>query len=149
MLRRNAIAPVILAAGLLCAAPAVSAADKPSVQELRARADAAQGADCAQVCMEAAEGLVQTADEFFTSGDVEKAQAAMNDAVQYARKATDGSIKSGKRQKKTEIALRRLSKKMQGIDQTLAVDDRPEVEKSIAAVEKMRTDLLMSLFSKD
>lgn len=133
---------------LVSAASALSStpADKPAMQELRARADAAQGQYCAEVCVEAAAALVEDADKQFTDGNPELGHQEMKDAVAYAEKATKGSIQSNKRQKKTEIGLRKLSRRMTDIRQTLAADDRPPVDELIKSVEKMRTQLLMSMF---
>ena len=123
-------------------------ADKPALQELRARADAAQGQYCAEICVDAAAALVESADKLFTEGNAEQGHQQMKDAVTYAEKATKGSIQSNKRQKKTEIGLRRLSRRMTEIRQTLAIDDRPPMDELINAVEKMRTALLMSMFDE-
>src|SRR3954447_4212451 len=125
-----------------------SPADKPALQELRARADAAQGQYCAEVCVDAAAALVESADKLFTEGNAEQGHQQMKDAVSYAERATKGSIQSNKRQKKTEIGLRKLSRRMTEIRQTLAIDDRPPMDELINAVEKMRTALLMSMFDE-
>jgi hypothetical protein len=125
-----------------------TAADKPALQELRTRADAAQGQYCAEVCVDAAAALVESADKLFTDGNAEQAHQQMKDAVTYAEKATKGSIQSNKRQKKTEIGLRKLSRRMTEIRQTLAIDDRAPMDELINAVEKMRTALLMSMFDE-
>jgi hypothetical protein len=123
-------------------------ADKPALQDLRARADAAQGQLCAEVCVDAAAALVESADKLFTEGNAEQGHQQMKDAVSYAERATKGSIQSNKRQKKTEIGLRKLSRRMTEIRQTLAIDDRPPMDDLINSVEKMRTALLMSMFDE-
>jgi hypothetical protein len=122
--------------------------DKPSLQVLRARADGAQGQDCAEICLDAAQALVEDANNKYTDGNPELGQQEMKDAVDYASKATRGSIQSSKRQKKTEIGLRKLSRRMTDIRQTLAIDDRAPLDELIKTVEKMRTDLLMSMFDE-
>src|SRR4051794_22004142 len=134
----------LLAAGLLLAA----AADKPTLQALRARADGAQGQYCAEVCLDAAHALLEDANNKYTEGAPDAGLQEMKDAVDYAGKATKGSVQSNKRQKKPEIELRKFSRRMTDIRQTLATDDRPPVDELIKAVEKMRTDLLMSMLNK-
>jgi hypothetical protein len=136
---------LIVSAGFAFAA---TPADKPALQELRARADAAQGQYCAEVCVDAAAALVESADKLFTEGNAEQGHQQMKDAVAYAEKATKGSIQSNKRQKKTEIGLRKLSRRMTEIRQTLAIDDRAPMDELINALEKMRTALLMSMFDE-
>jgi hypothetical protein len=126
--------------------PATS--EKPSLQVLRARADGARGQDCAEICLDAAQALVEDANNKYTEGNPDVGQQEMKDAVDYAGKATRGSIQSNKRQKKTEIGLRKLSRRMTDIRQTLAIDDRAPLDELIKTVEKMRTDLLMSMFDE-
>jgi hypothetical protein len=120
--------------------------EKLSLEQLRAIADAANGERCADYCLQTANALVEHANQLFTDGNPDQGHAEIKIAVQYARRATDGSIQARKREKKTEIALRKLAKRLTDINQTLALDDRPEVSEAIKNVEKMRTDLLMNLF---
>lgn len=121
-------------------------ADKPTLEQLRARADNARGEECAEVCLAAARELAELSNQLFTDGEVDKAHAAIEDAVRYAKKAAQGSLESGKRQKKTEIALRKLAKRISDIKQTLSVDDRPALEQAVDDLEQLRTELLMSMF---
>ena len=122
--------------------------EKPTLEGLRARADAAQPQYCIELCVETAAALIEDADKQFTDGNAELGHQEMKDAVDYATKATKGSIQSNKRQKKTEIGLRKLSRRMTDVRQTLAIDDRPPVDELIKSVEKMRTQLLMSMFDE-
>jgi hypothetical protein len=142
------IAKLALLMVILQIAAFAAPADKPHIEALRARADAAQGHTCAEVCLEAAQALVEDSDKQFTDGHPDVGHQEMKDAAEYAGKATKGSIQSNKRQKKTEIGLRKLSRRMTEIRQTLAIDDRPPVDELIKSVEKMRTDLLMSMFDE-
>src|SRR6266496_2805221 len=115
--------------------------DKPSLESLRARADATQPQYCIELCVETAAALIEDADKQFTDGNAELGHQEMKDAVDYAAKATKGSIQSNKRQKKTEIGLRKLSRRMTDVRQTLAIDDRPPVDELIKSVEQLRTQL--------
>ena len=53
---------------------------------------------------------------------------------------------SGKRLKQTEIELRKLEKRMQDIAESLNLDDRPPVLKSVDEIEQMRAGLLAAMF---
>ncbi|HWR36280.1 MAG TPA: hypothetical protein VN622_10465 [Clostridia bacterium] len=117
-----------------------------SLAEVRARADAARGEDCAKVCPDAARAMTEESNSLFNQGEVENGHAAMRDAVAYARKAAQASIESRKKQKQTEIALRKLAKRMTDIKETLSVDDRASVQEAIDQVEALRSELLAAMF---
>lgn len=122
------------------------AAEKPTLEQLRARADSARGEECAEVCLKTAQELAELSNQLFTEGAPDKAHAAMEDAVRYAKRAAEGSLQSRKRQKKTEIALRKLARRITDIGQTLAVDDRPALDEAVDVIEQLRTELLTSMF---
>jgi hypothetical protein len=140
-----ALAVAIVIVMLPCAS-AFAEEEKLTLEQLRAIADASNGERCAEYCLDLANVLVEHANQLFADGNPEQGQAEIKSAVNYARKAADGSIQARRREKKTEIALRKLAKRLTDINQTLAIDDRPEVAEAIKSVEKMRSDLLMSLF---
>ncbi len=66
--------------------------------------------------------------------------------VEYGRKAADAASTSGKHLKQTEIELRKLRKRMHDIAETLAVDDRPPLQKAVDDIEQIRSDLLARMF---
>jgi tetratricopeptide (TPR) repeat protein len=113
---------------------------------LKARADAAHGADQAKLCLEYAHRLLEDANTLFTNGDVDKAQGEIAEVVEYSRKAADAASTSGKHLKQSEIELRKLSKRMHDIAETLAVEDRPPVLKAVEDIEEVRSDLLAKMF---
>ncbi len=61
-------------------------------------------------------------------------------------KAADAASASGKHLKQTEIDLRKLSKRMHDIAETLAVEDRPPLLKAVDDLEQIRADLLARMF---
>ena len=119
---------------------------KADAEHAKATADATTGEPCTEICLDAAKKLAELSNQNFTDGQVEPAQAAMKDAGKYAEKAGRASIDTRKRQKQTEIGLRRLTKRMKDIVQTLNFEDRPPIEQIIKSIEAVRSDLLLNMF---
>lgn len=132
--------PMVL---LLCS---FALAKTESLAELKAKADNAHGADEAKWSIEYAHAELEHANDLFTEGDVEKAQAAVNSVMEYVRKGTIAAKSSGKRLKQTEIELRKLEKRMKDIAESLNLDDRPPVFKSVDEIEQLRVGLLTAMF---
>ena len=118
-----------------------------SLPELKARADQAHGSEQAKLCLEYAQRELEDADALYTSGDVEKAQAEVEEVVTYAKKAAEVATSSGKRLKQTEIGLRELAKRMRDIGNSLAFEDRAPVNKGVDEIEQARSTLLNKMFS--
>ena len=121
-------------------------AGNESLPALKARADAAHGGEQAKLCLEYAHRMLEDANTLFTSGDVDKAQGDVVEVVAYGHKAADVASSSGKHLKQTEIDLRKLSKRMHDIAETLAVEDRPPLLKAVDDLEQIRSDLLARMF---
>jgi hypothetical protein len=133
---------------LLATALSVFASKPESLQDLIARADAAKVDDRPALYVEIAERQLKSADDSFTSGKVENAQAAVKDVVTYSEKAHDAAIQSGKKLKNTEIEFRRMATKLRDIKRTLNFDDQAPVEAAADRLESLRTDLLSHMFGK-
>lgn len=117
-----------------------------SAAELKTRADNAHGADEAKLSIEYAYAELEYANDLFTKGDVDAAQAAVSSVMEYVRKGSDAARSSGKRLKQTEIELRKLEKRMKDIGNSLNLDDRPPVLKSADEIEQLRAALLAAMF---
>ncbi len=129
---------------LCCFAPAKT----ESLADLKTRADDAQGAEQAKLCVEYAHRELEYANDLFTKGDVNHAQSAVSSVMEYARKATGAATSSHKRLKQTEIDLRKLEKRMADIAESLNLDNRPPLLKSLDEIDKLRADLLIAMFGK-
>jgi hypothetical protein len=68
--------------------------------------------------------------------------------VNYSDKARDAAIRSGKKVKDTEIAVRKMAEKLRNIKRTLAFEDQAPVQSAIDRLEQMRTDLFERMFGK-
>jgi hypothetical protein len=117
-----------------------------SLEELKSRADNSHGGEQARLCVEYAQAELEHANDLFTQGDVDQAQAALNQVMDYVRKGAGAAKSSGKRLKQTEIELRKLEKRMKDIGSSLALDDRPPVMKSVDEIEQLRAGLLAAMF---
>jgi hypothetical protein len=146
------VIPVLLLCviGLLCA-PAVGKSvpdNEPTVEELKARIGTANPSDKVHLCVQVAEKQLTEADKLYASGDVEKGQTALTDVASFSELARDYSIESKKHQKQTEIAVRGMTRKLNSLLHTLGHDDQAAVKDAINRLERVRDDLLLSMFPK-
>ncbi len=88
------------------------------------------------------------ADKLYAAGDYEKGQAALTDVVTYSELGRDYAVQSHKYQKQSEIAARTIIRKLTDLLHSLGHDDRPPVEDAINHLQRVRDDLLMSMFPK-
>jgi hypothetical protein len=123
-------------------------ASEQSAADLKARADAAQGADRTTLSLEYAHRELEDANTRYTQGDVDKAEAEIQEVLAYSHRAADAASASGKRLKQTEIELRKLEHRMRDIGHSLSIDDRPPVEKAVQELEQVRADLLARMWGE-
>ncbi len=77
---------------------------------------------------------------------MDAAQAALTDVVEYGVRAAKEATNTGKRMKQTEIALRKISDRLDAIAKSVDVDTRPPVKDAIQKLEAARNDLLFRMF---
>ena len=130
---------------LLCC---LALAKTESLTDLKAHADGAHGAEQAKLCIEYADRELEYANDLFTKGDVGAAQSAIVSVMEYVRKGTKAATESGKHLKQTEIGLRKLQKRMKDVAESLNLDDRPPLLKSVDEIDQLRTSLLIAMFGK-
>ena len=123
------------------------ASDQPAA-DLKARADAAQGGERANLSLEYAHRQLEDANALYTQGEVDKAEAEIQEVLAYSHRAADAASASGKRLKQTEIELRKLEHRMRDIGHSLNIDDRPPVEKAVEELEQVRADLLARMWGE-
>jgi hypothetical protein len=132
--------PMVLVLAALCVA------QENSPAELQRRADQANGAECAQVSMQAARHSLEDADRLFGSGGVKAAHGSIDVSLHYARRAVDCTLQARKHEKSAEIGLRELIRRMSDLRQTLDSEDRPHLSQAVFELEKQRDRLLRTLF---
>ena len=131
---------------LICWSSLLQASEKHSLDDLKARVEAANPDQKANLCVEIAELQANSADELFRKNDPEAARAAVNDVVSYSGQARDAATVTGHRLKSTEIAVRKVIHKLSDMKRQLSLDDQAPVQSAIDDLEKIRTDLLNRMF---
>jgi hypothetical protein len=131
-----------------CCVFAAATAKEATVDELKARLAAANLADRPQIALQIAERQLAEADKLYAAVESEKAQAALADVVAYSEEARDYCIQSRKHQKQTEIAVRKMARKLADIKRTVTLDEQAAVQNAIDRLDKVRDDLLFAMFPK-
>ena len=142
----------ILTLGVLAAAaiPASLAfAKELTLEQLKARVETAKPDERASLSIQIAEREVEAADKFYTDGKIDEAQAAIHDVVSYSEKATESASQTGHKLKNIEIALRKMSHRLNDIRRTLAFENQATVQSAAETLEKLRTDVLNRMFGKN
>jgi hypothetical protein len=125
----------------------VSAKETETIDQLKARAAAAEQKKQAELYSQLAKMQLEAANNVYeTHADV--ARNLIADSADSAEKAATASMESKKREKKTEIDLRELAKRMDDIGRTWAFDDRAPIKAAIQRVENARSKLLDRMFQK-
>jgi hypothetical protein len=130
----------------LCAA--LAGRDEPSIDELKERASNANAADRPALCIRVCERQLDNADKLYVAGDNERGQAALGDVVTYAEMARDAAIQSRKREKQSEISVRKMIRKLNDLKHTVAHEEQEEIQKTVDRLERVRDDLLGDMFPK-
>ena len=134
---------------LVLAASLAVFSEEQTVPELIIRADAAPLDQQPELYTKIAERQLKNADHLYEQSKVEEAEACVKDIITYSEKATDTSVRSGKRLKNTEIALRKISSRLRDIQRTVNFDDQAPLKAAAERLEDLRTNLLSRMFSKE
>ncbi len=130
--------------------PALTRADshQPSIEELKARIAKAAVSDRPALCLQLSEMQVGAASRSYTAGDADQAKAALNDVVAYAKLAGDYSVQSRKHEKQSEIAIRKMVRKLNDLKHAVTHENQPQIDDAISKLEQVRDDLLAAMFPK-
>jgi hypothetical protein len=121
-------------------------ADEEPVEKLIARADV-RSDDQAAHCADVARREVEIANQYYTTGDVQKAVDAVNLAVSYSQKALEAAKRTHKKLKETDLTLRKTSRRLSDVGQTLAFEDKPVVKDAVDKIEQARSQILALMFA--
>jgi hypothetical protein len=122
--------------------------EQPTLDELKARVPNASIADRPVLCIHIAERQLDDADRFYVAGDSGQAQAALADVVAFSELARDYSIQSHKHEKQSEIAIRKMARKLADMKHTVSHDDQEQVQTTVGRLQRIRDDLLAAMFPK-
>ena len=122
--------------------------DNPTVEQLKTRVASTDVRDRPHLCVDIAQKQLTEADKFYAASEFEKGQAALTDVVAYAELARDYAIQSHKYQKQAEIATRNMTRKLNDLLHSLGGPDQAPVRDAINRLQRVRDDLLASMFPK-
>jgi membrane-bound lytic murein transglycosylase len=134
---------------LLMTALAAVAANNEEVESLKARAANTNRGDQVKLFTRVAELQLKELSKAYEQGNPEQAEAALHDVLEYGVKAAQSSEESRKRMKQTEIAIRKISNRLDDIGKTLSFDERQPVTEAVKKLEDARSSLLHAMFRKD
>ena len=145
--------------GLLCAGAAIcvlfvfslsaTPTESATIDELKARLPSTRPKDRIELCIQIAERQLEAADKSYSTDEPEKARTALDDVASFAERARDSSIQSHKRQKQTEIAVRRMVRKLFDIKRAVNHEEQVSVGTAIDRLQRVRDDLLAAMFPKE
>jgi hypothetical protein len=147
-LRPCAARSLCLACLLAAIFPALAGAKEPTVEELKARVADASVPDRPALCIQISELQLRNASKLYTAGESEKAHADLADVVAFAELARDYSIQAQKREKQSEIATRKMARKLADLKHTVTFSDQKPIQDAIDQLQKIRDDLLGAMFPK-
>ncbi len=119
-----------------------------TVDQLKAKVASTTLQDRPHLCIQIAEKQLDATDKLYASADVDKAQATLTDVVAYSELARDYAIQTHKYQKQSEIAVRRMTRKLTEILRSMGHEEQAPVKEAVDHLEQVRDDLLASMFKK-
>jgi hypothetical protein len=125
---------------------ALTMARDETVDELKERVAKSSVSDRPALCIQISERQLDAADRLYVAGDDEKAQATMTEVIAFAEQARDSAIQSHKREKQSEIAIRKMARKLANLKHTVAHEEQPQIQDAIDRLERIRDDLLAAMF---
>jgi hypothetical protein len=141
--------PILLTIALALAGKAEAAnREEPTVAGLKAKISSASVGEKPRICIQIAQMQLTQADKLYAASDIDQAQAALTDVVAYSELARDYSVQSHKYQKQSEIAVRAMARRLTEILHSLGHDDQTAVKNAVNRLERVRDDLLASMFKK-
>jgi hypothetical protein len=142
----------VLGTGLVWATLAVPStldcADEPSIEELKARVADARIVDRPPLCLHIAERQLGTAVRLYDAGDSDRAKSALTDVVSFSELARDAAIQAHKHEKQSEIAIRKMTRKLADLKHSVPHEDQEQVQNTIDRLQRVRDDLLVAMFPK-
>lgn len=135
-------------AALLLLACSLAFARKDTLEELKAKLSSAKLSDQPKLCLEIAQQQLDATEKAYQASQTQQAQSLLQEVVNYSQKAGDAARQSRKHIKKTEIEVRKISRRLQDLKPTVDLDSRQPVQDAINRLEHIRTQLLMQMFSE-
>jgi hypothetical protein len=137
---------LVIASLLLLSAALTYAREPESLDQLKQRAEAAKPEHQPKLFIEAAHRQALAAAEAYENGKSEEGKKAVTDVALLGEKAGAAAVASRKNLKETEIKLRGLADKLEGLLPSLDMDDREPVQAAIQRLQKVRDSLTQAMF---
>jgi hypothetical protein len=147
-LRFRRVTALGLVLGALLAPYALGRSKEPTVDELKARVVTVSVADRPALCIHISERQLDAAGKFYEAGEDQNAQTALADVVAYSQSAGEYAIQSRKREKQSEIAIRKMVRKLDDLKHTLTHDEQGQIQNAMDRLQRVRDDLLAAMFPK-
>ncbi len=142
------VAALGLVLALLTKPSILTGSEQPTIEELKARVANARIVDRPVLCIHISELQREAADRLYVAGDSEQAKAALVDVVAFSELARDYAIQSHKHEKDSEIAIRKMTRKLADMKHTVSHEDQEQVQITIDRLQRIRDDLLAAMFPK-
>jgi hypothetical protein len=123
-------------------------AKNESLEQLKARVASASAQDQPKIYVRIAELELDNLNAAFNGGDAQKGQTALQDLTSACLSAAQTSVTTRKHMKQTEIALRKVSDRLDQIRKGVEFESRPPFEAANSRIEQARTELLNAMFKK-
>jgi hypothetical protein len=146
--RRWQAAATVLASVLVASRGLNASKQPPTIEELKAQVSNASVGDRPHLCLEISERQLDAAAKFYDSGDSEKAKGALTDVEAFSELTRDYAIQSHKHEKQSEIAIRKMVRKLDDLKHTVSHEDQQTVQDIINRLQRVRDDLLAAMFPK-
>jgi hypothetical protein len=121
---------------------------EPTVDELKDRVGRAAIGDRPPLCIRISELQLDAADRFYSVDDAEKVRSALGDVITYSEMARDYSIQSLKHEKQSEIAVRKMVRRLIDLKHAVSHEDQDQIQTTIDRLQRVRDDLLAAMFAK-
>ncbi|MFZ1930476.1 MAG: hypothetical protein WBW36_02420 [Candidatus Sulfotelmatobacter sp.] len=139
-----------MAAGLVAIALsgplALMARRAVTIAELKQEVANARIAERPALCVEICERQLNEANRLYVAGDSDQGKAALVDVTAFAELARDYAIQSHKREKQSEIAIRKMARKLADLKHAVSHDDQTQIQNAIDRLQRVRDDLLAAMF---
>jgi hypothetical protein len=123
-----------------------TAAREPTLEELKERVANARISERPALCIEISERQLDAADKLYVAGDADKAQTSLADVAAFSELARDYAIRSHRHEKQSEIAIRKMTRKLADLKHAAAREDQKPIQDVMDRLERARDDLLAAMF---
>jgi hypothetical protein len=117
-----------------------------TIEELKSRVAGVSIQDRSPLCIEISERELRDATASYAAGDSDKGQAELADVSSFSGLARDYAIQSHRNLKKSEIAIRKMTRKLTNLKHMAVQEDQKQIQDTIDRLEAIRDDLLAAMF---